>query len=234
MTLTTRQYAILTMLMISSFMIVKGLYTMFLDFGDEVSQGVIYRILFFHVPAAISSMMGFYVGAGLAIMYLWKRDLRYDAWSAAINEVCLAFALITLFTGMIWARIAWGVWWAVGDHRLTSYLICILIYAGYLMLRRSVQDPAQRASMSSVLAIFAALDIIIVWKSIEWWRGNHPSPVLSIRTGSDALMPKEWSHLVYWNVLAIGLMIFSMVLIRLRQEQMQSEIDSVRRFAHEL
>ena len=232
MTTTVRQYSIVAMLLVSSYMLVDGLYKMF-HFADEVSQGVIYRIMFFHIPAAISSMSGFYVGAALAVMYLWKRDLKYDAISAVVNEVCLAFALITLFTGMIWARIAWGVWWAVGDPRLTSYLICILIYAGYLMLRRSVQDPQQRASISAVLAIFAALDIFIVWKSIEWWRGNHPGPVLSVRTGSDNLMPKEWSSVVYWNVLAIGLLIVSFILIRLWQEKMQSEIDSLRRFAHE-
>ena len=232
MTSSLRQYSIVALLLMSTLMIVNGLYKMF-HFPDEASQGAVYRIMFFHIPAAISSMMGFYVGAGLAILYLWKRDLKYDAWSAVINEVCLAFALITLFTGMIWARIAWGVWWAVGDPRLTSYLICILIYFGYLMLRRSVQEPAQRASISAVLAIFAALDILIVWKSIEWWRGNHPGPVLSIRTGTENLMPKAWQAVVYWNVLAIALMIVAIILIRLWQEKMQSEIDSLRRFAHE-
>ena len=231
MTTKIRQYSIVTMLMVSSFMLVNGLYKMF-HFEDEASQGAVYRIMFFHIPAAISSMMGFYVGAGLAVMYLWKRDLKYDALSAVINEVCLAFALITLFTGMIWARIAWGVWWAVGDPRLTSYLICILIYAGYLMLRRSVQEPAQRGSISAVLSIFAALDIVIVWKSIEWWRGNHPGPVLDVRTGGG-LIPKAWQSLIYWNVLAIALLIVSLILIRLWQEKMQGEIDSLRRFAHE-
>ena len=231
MNTNVRQYSIVTMLVVSGFMLVNGLYKMF-HFQDEVSQGAIYRIMFFHIPAAISSMMGFYVGAGMAIMYLWKRDLKYDALSAVINEVCLAFALITLFTGMIWARIAWGIWWAVGDPRLTSYLICILIYAGYLMLRGSVQDPAQRASISAVLSLFAALDILIVWKSIEWWRGNHPGPVLSIRKG-PGLIPPAWDALIYWNVLAIGLLIVAMILIRLWQEKMQGEIDSLRRFAHE-
>ena len=227
-----RQKLIVAMLAISSLLLTRNLYVMLLQLSDEVNQGAIWRIFYFHLPSALTSFMGFYAGAGLSIMYLWKKDLKYDTLAAVINEVSLVFATITLITGMIWARIAWGVWWAVGDHRLTSYLICILMYAGYLMLRRSVQDPAQRASLSAVIAIFASLDIIIVWKSIEWWRGNHPGPVLSIRDGGG--MAPGWEALAWWNVLAIALLAIPMVLIRHKQEQMQGEIDSVRRFAHEV
>jgi heme exporter protein C len=226
-----RQNVIIGMLALSSILLIRNLYVMLLDFGDEMNQGAIWRIFYFHLPSAITSFIGFYIGAGLSIMYLWKKDLRYDAWAAVINEVSLVFATITLITGMIWARIAWGIWWAVGDNRLTSYLICILMYAGYLMLRRSVQDPAQRGNLSAVIAIFASLDIIIVWKSIEWWRGNHPGPVLSIRNGGG--MAPGWESLAWWNVLAIVLLAIPMVLIRLKQEKMQGEIDSLRRFAHE-
>ena len=219
------------MLALSSILLTRNLYVMFLQLSDEINQGAIWRIFYFHLPSAMTSFIGFYAGAALSIMYLWKKDLKYDALAAVINEVSLVFATITLITGMIWARIAWGIWWAVGDHRLTSYLVCILMYAGYLMLRRSVQDPTQRASLSAVIAIFASLDIIIVWKSIEWWRGNHPGPVLSIRNGGG--MAPGWEGLAYWNVLAIALLAIPMILIRLKQEQMQGEIDSVRRFAHE-
>jgi len=226
-----RQKIIIALLALSSILLVRNLYVMFLQLSDELNQGAIWRIFYFHLPSAMTSFIGFYIGAGLSVMYLWKKDLKYDALAAVINEVSLVFALITLITGMIWARIAWGIWWAVGDHRLTSYLVCILLYAGYLMLRRSVQDPAQRASLSAVIAIFASLDIMIVWKSIEWWRGNHPGPVLSIRDGGG--MAPGWEGLAYWNVLAIVLLAIPMVLIRHKQEQMQGEIDSVRRFAHE-
>jgi heme exporter protein C len=226
-----RQKLIVAMLLASSALLVRNLYVMLLQLSDEINQGAIWRIFYFHLPSALTSFIGFYAGAGLSIMYLWKKNLKYDALAAVINEVSLVFACVTLITGMIWARIAWGIWWAVGDHRLTSYLVCILMYAGYLMLRRSVQDPAQRASLSAVIAIFASLDIIIVWKSIEWWRGNHPGPVLSIRNGGG--MAAGWEGLAYWNVLAIALLAIPMILIRLKQEQMQGEIDSVRRFAHE-
>lgn len=219
------------MLALSSALLLRNLYVMFLQLPDEANQGAIWRIFFFHFPSAMASFIGFYAGAGLSIMYLWKKDLKYDALAAVINEVSLVFASITLITGMIWARMIWGIWWAVGDHRLTSYLICILLYGGYLMLRRSVQDPSQRASLCAVIAIFASLDIVIVWKSIEWWNGNHPGPVLSIRSGGG--MPHDWQMLAYWNILAIALLAIPMILVRHRQELMQGEIDSVRRFAHE-
>src|SRR5882757_2104851 len=136
-----RQKIIITLLALSSILLVRNLYVMFLELSDELNQGAIWRIFYFHLPSAMTSFIGFYIGAGLSVMYLWKKDLKYDALAAVINEVSLVFALITLITVMIWARIAWGIWWAVGDNRLTSYLVCILLYAGYLMLRRSVQDP---------------------------------------------------------------------------------------------
>ena len=225
-----RQKVIPALLLASSLLLMRNLYVIFLVFGDEVNQGAIWRIFQFHLPSALASFTGFYLAAGLSVMYLWKKDLKYDAWSAVINEVSLVFALVVLCTGMIWARIIWGVWWAVGDPRLTSYLVSILIYTGYLMLRKSVQDPAQRASLSAVLGIFGALDLIIVWKSIEWWPSNHPGPVLTIRGGGG--MPPGWQPLAYWNTLAILMLAAVMVLIRLRQEQMQSEVDSLRRYAH--
>jgi heme exporter protein C len=225
-----RNKLIVALLLVSSLLLIRNLNMMLLHFPDEINQGAIWRIFYFHLPSALTSFIGFYVGAALSILYLWKKDLKYDALAAVINEVSLVFALVTLITGMIWARIAWGIWWAVGDPRLTSYLVCILIYGGYLMLRRTIQDQAQRASLSAVLAIFASLDIIIVWKSIEWWPSNHPGPVLSIRNGGG--MAAGWEGVAYWNTLAIALLATAMILIRLRQDRVQSEIESLRRYAH--
>jgi heme exporter protein C len=225
-----RQKIIVALLAVSSVLLLRNLNMMLLHFPDEINQGAIWRIFYFHLPSALTSFIGFYVAAALSILYLWKKDLKYDAIAAVINEVSLVFALVTLITGMIWARIAWGIWWAVGDPRLTSYLVCIVMYAGYLMLRNAVQDPAQRASLGAVLSIFASLDIIIVWKSIEWWPSNHPGPVLSARGGGG--MAAGWEGVAYWNTLAIALLAAAIVLIRLRQEKMQAEVDSLRRYAH--
>ncbi|MBV8820054.1 MAG: cytochrome c biogenesis protein CcsA [Acidobacteriaceae bacterium] len=205
------------------------LYRIFMDVPDELNQGAVFRIIYFHLPAALTSFLGYYVAMGFGIMYLVKKDLRYDAIAAPINEVSTAFALVTLITGSIWGRIIWGIWWT-WDPRLTSYFICLLMYGSYFMLRRAIDEPNQRATLSAVLSIFAALDIVIVWKSIEWWPTQHPQPVLSIRNGGG--MAPGMEAPIYWNILAMTLLATALVLIRMRQEKMKREIDAMRRYAH--
>ncbi len=207
-----------------------NLYKMFLVLPDEAMQGPIFRILFFHAPAAMVGMTGYFVALVLSILYLSSNQLRFDALAASIIEVSLVFSLINIVTGSIWARIIWGVWWT-WDYRLTSQLVCILIFAAYLMLRRGIDEPTQRARLSSALCIFGCIDVVIVWKSIEWFRNLHPGPVLSIRTGGGHMDP-AYERVFYWNLLALLLVGISLVLIRTRQEATAREIDSLRRLAH--
>ncbi len=162
---------------------------------------------------------------------LWKKDLKYDAVAASVTEVAWVFATIVLVTGSIWGRIAWGIWWA-WDPRLTSMLICWLLLVSYLMLRRAVDEPNQRARLCAVLSIFTFTDWIIVWKSIEWWRTQHPGPVLSIRNGGG--MAPGMESPIYWNALALVCLASALVLLRWRQEGVKREIDALRRYAHAL
>jgi heme exporter protein C len=205
------------------------LYRIFLQVPDEANQGSIFRIIYFHVPAAITSFTGFYIAMFSAIGYLVTKDLRFDSVAASINEVSLAFASITLCTGSIWGRIIWGIWWT-WDPRLTSFFVCWLIYVGYFMLRRAIDDPTARARLSAVLSIFACVDIVLVWKSIEWFRTQHPGPVLEIRGGGG--MAPGMEAPLWWNFLALLMLATALVLIRTRQETMQLEIDALRRHAH--
>ena len=163
------------------------------------------------------------------IAYLVTKDLRWDSIAAPINEVSCAFAIVTLITGSIWGRVIWGIWWT-WDPRLTSYFVCLLMYASYFMLRRAIDEPSQRATLSAVLSIFASLDIVIVWKSIEWWPTQHPQPVLSIRNGGG--MAPGMEAPIYWNLLAMVLLGTALTLVRMRQENMRREIDALRRYAH--
>lgn len=220
---------ILAMSVLSGLILTWNLHTIFLKVPDELNQGAIFRIIYFHVPAAITSFTGFYVAMFAGVGYLVKKDLRLDAIAASITEVSLAFATITLITGSIWGRIIWGLWWT-WDPRLTSYFVCWLMYVGYLMLRQAIDEPNTRARMSAVLSIFACIDIVIVWKSIEWWRTQHPGPVLSIRNGGG--MAPGMEAPIWWNLLALLLLSASLILIRMRQQSMQREIDSIRRYAH--
>jgi heme exporter protein C len=207
-----------------------NLYQMFLVLPDEAMQGAIYRILFFHAPAAIVGMTGYFIALTFSILYLSSGNFRWDSLAASIIEVSLVFSIVNIVTGSIWARIIWGIWWT-WDYRLTSALVCVLIFAGYLMMRTAVEEPTQRARLSSALCIFGCVDVVIVWKSIEWFRNNHPGPVLSIRTGGGTMDP-AMERIFYLNFLAILLIATALVLIRTRQEATSREIDSLRRFVN--
>jgi heme exporter protein C len=220
---------ILTLSVLSGLILAWNLHTMFMKVPDEANQGAIFRIFYFHFPAAITSFTGFYLGMFAGVGYLIRKDLRLDSIAASINEVSLAFATIALVTGSIWGRVIWGIWWT-WDARITSYFVCWLLYVGYLMMRRAIDDPTTRARLCAVLSIFAAIDIVIVWKSIEWWRTQHPGPVLEIRGGGGMAAGMEAP--LWWNFLALLLLFTVLVLIRMRQESMRREIDSLRRYAH--
>ena len=207
-----------------------NLYQMFMVLPDEALQGAIYRILFFHAPAALVGMIGYFVALTFSVLYLSSGNLRWDSLSASIIEVSLVFSIVNIVTGSIWARIIWGIWWT-WDYRLTSALVCILIFAGYLMMRRAIEEPTQRARLSSALCIFGCVDVVIVYKSIEWFRNNHPGPVLSIRTGGGTMDP-AMERIFYLNMLAILMMAIALVLVRTRQEATAREIDSLRRYAN--
>ena len=220
---------IVTLTAIAGLILAVNIYRIFLVVPDEANQGAIFRIIYFHVPAAITSFTGFYLAMFSAIGYLVSKDLRFDSIAASINEVSLAFATITICTGSIWGRIIWGIWWT-WDARLTSYFVCLLIYFGYFMLRRAIDDPTTRARLSAVLSIFACVDIVLVWKSIEWFRTQHPGPVLEIR-GGGCMAPGMEAPL-WWNFLAFLMLATALVLIRTRQEGMRREIDALRRYAN--
>lgn len=226
-----RQKVIYTLCGIAAVLLTWNLYKVFLVEPDELNQGAIYRIIYIHVPSAITCATGFFIALAASIGYLWKKDLRYDAVAASVTEVAWVFATIVLVTGSIWGRIAWGIWWA-WDPRLTSMLICWLLLVSYLMLRRAVDEPNQRARLSAVLSIFTFTDWLIVWKSIEWWRTQHPGPVLSIRNGGGMAAGMEAP--IYWNTLALVALASAIVLVRWRQDNVRREIDALRRYAHAL
>jgi len=207
-----------------------NLYRIFLVLPDDALQGPIYRIIFFHVPAALTGFIGYFVALAFSVWYLSSGKLKYDSLAASVTEVALIFSCVNIVMGSIWARVIWGIWWT-WDARLTSTLISILIYSGYLMLRRAIDEPTQRARLSAALSIFGCLDVVIIWKSIEWFRTQHPAPVLSIRTGGGDIDP-AMEHMIYYNLAAILLLAAALVLVRTRQESMSREIDSLRRMAN--
>lgn len=222
-----RQKVIVAMLAIAAVLLVRNLYVI-ASLPDEMRQGQIFRIIFFHVPAAASAMIGSAVALVASVLFLVTKKFRYDALAVAVTEVGLAFLAVNLVTGSIWARVIWGVWWA-WDARLTSALICWVLYAGYLILRQALEEPTQRATFAAVYSIFAFTDVPIVYFSIRWWRTLHPQPVFFSKSGS---FPPDWGRAFLINMLAIFLIYAALTMIRLRQEETQREIDYLRRTVH--
>jgi heme exporter protein C len=225
-----REKVVIGLAAAAALLLAYNLYRIFLVLPDEAMQGAIYRIIFFHVPAAITGMIGYFVALLLSVAYLSFGNLRYDSLAASVVEVSVVFSVVNIVTGSIWARIIWGIWWT-WDYRLTSALVCVLIFSGYLMLRRAIDEPTQRARLSAALCVFGCIDVVIVWKSIEWFRTQHPGPVLSIRTGGGHIDP-AMERMLYLNFCAILMIAVALVLIRTRQEATAREIDSLRRQAN--
>jgi heme exporter protein C len=208
-----------------------NLHTIFLGLPDEARQDAIFRIMYFHIPGGILGLTGFGVGLACSLVYLVTKDLWWDSLAASATEVALVFALTNLITGSIWGRQQWGIWWA-WDARLTGMLICCMVFAGYLMLRRAVEEPTQRARLSAVVSVFGTMNAWFVYKAIDWFpRLQHPGPVLTFRTGGGT-MDRVLEIPLFWNALALLCFGIVLVMVRMRQEGVAREIDSLRRAAH--
>ena len=224
--LNTRRNLVWLTCLVAVALLVRNLYVILLVLPDEASQGPIFRIIFYHVPSAWTAFLSFFAAAACAALYLWRRDLRSDNWAVATTEVGLAYATVTLATGMIWGRIIWGIWWT-WDPRLTSMLVCWLLYAAYLMLRRAIAEANERARIAAVFSIFACVDVPIVFFSIRWWRTQHPQPVV---WGGGSMDPAYWSML-FLNWAPLLLLGGALAWLRAFQERGQREIEGLRRRA---
>ncbi len=212
---------------LTALLLAGNLAIILLVLPDEIQQGPIFRIIFFHVPVAWTAFLCFFAAMIASIVYLVGKDLKYDSFAAAATEVGLAFGAANLLTGMIWGRIIWGIWWT-WDARLTSMLVGWIIYAGYVMLRRAIEEPTERARMSAVVSIFAFADVPIIFFSIKWWRTQHPQPVVY---GGGFMSPAYW-YMLFLNWIPMLLLAVVLLLIRMRQEQTGREIDALRREVH--
>jgi heme exporter protein C len=213
---------------LGTLLMVWNLHTIFMVLPDEAQQGAIGRMLFIHVPAALSAYLFYTVAVVASIMFLIRRNFAWDSLAVAGVEVGTTFTLVNLVTGSLWGHVIWGIWWA-WDVRMTTQLMCFLLYLGYLLLRPAVAEPTQRGVMSAIVAIFAFADIPIVIMAIRLKdvRTQHPAPVLE----TGGLDPTWWPPFLI-GILALALIGTALLLVRLHQETSQREIDSVRRELH--
>jgi len=208
-------------------LLARNIYVMLVGLPDEAFQGAIFRIIFFHVPAAFTSFACFLASLVAGLLYLKSKNLRYDALGVSCVEVGVAFGAANLISGMIWARIIWGIWWT-WDWRLSSMLICWLLYAGYLVLRRAIEEPTERARLSAVMSILSFSVVPFVFFSIKWFRTQHPQPVLY----GDGKMDTGYRAMLYGNWIPILLVAIIFVAVRMNQERRQRELDALRRSVH--
>jgi heme exporter protein C len=147
----------------------------FLTSAPDRDMGHLQKIMYVHVPAAWIAMIAFFLVFVCSLLYLWRRDERYDLFAASSAEIGVVMTGLALALGSIWGKPTWGVWWT-WDPRLTSTAILFMIYAGYLALRSFTEDTERRARWSAAIGILAFLNVPIVYMSVRWWRTLHQPP----------------------------------------------------------
>jgi heme exporter protein C len=183
---------------------IAALYMAFLEAPREKTMGDLQRIFYFHVPAGMMGLSAFALNFVASVMFLVKKNRRWDNLALSAAEIGVMFISIVLVTGPIWAKPVWFVWWT-WSPRLTSSLILWMLYVAYLLVRNYVPDPDRKAVMSAVFGIVAFVDAPIVWFSIRWWRDVHPSPMLEAGGLSPAMRPALWTCVAAFLILFIYL-----------------------------
>lgn len=163
----------------SVILLVAGLYVGFFVAPTDFQQGEAYRIIFIHVPAAWMSMflyvvMAFWAGIGLAF------NTRLSSMLAtAIAPTGAMFTFIALWTGALWGKPMWGTWW-VWDARLTSELILLFLYIGFMSLQAAIDDPRRADKAGAIIALVGVVNIPIIYFSVQWWNTLHQGASVSV------------------------------------------------------
>jgi heme exporter protein C len=185
-------------------------------------MGDVQRIFYFHVGSWWIAFLAFAVVFGASVAYLVTRRRQYDTLALASAEIGVVFTSMGLFTGPLWAKPAWGIYWT-WDARLTTALVLWLIYVSYLMLRRYVPDEAKRANLAAVAGIIGFVDVPIVHFSIRWWRTQHPQPV--VMGGADSGLDPLMAQALMMSLTAFLFLYLWLLAKRFSIERAQQEIE---------
>ena len=180
-------------------------------------QGELVRLVYIHPGVAwVALYLAFALAAVSSLLYLWPRtrSLFWDRLAAASVEVGVVFNICTLVSGSIWGKPTWGVWWA-WDARLTSTAVLLVLFLGYLALRRVPAEPEVRARRSAFVALFAAVDIPIIHFSVNWWNTLHQgATVLNANLSPQIHGSMAWTLLL--GFVSLTLVFVWMLLVRYR------------------
>ena len=189
----------------------------------EKKMGLAQKIFYFHVPSAFAMYAGFFLVFVFSVLYLWKREKRWDIWASCSAEVGVLFCTLVLLTGPLWAKPVWGAWW-VWDYQLTLTLVLWLIYVAYLMLRNYSEDSLQSAKFRAVLGIIGFLDAPLIHYSTQLWRSHHPMVIRADNIG----LPPDMKATFYVCVLTFLILFFAILFKRVSLEKARDELESLK------
>ena len=158
---------------------IAGLYVGFFVAPTDAQQGEAYRIIFIHVPAAWMSMFLYVVMAFWAAIGLAFNTRLSSMMASAIAPTGALFTFVALWTGALWGRPTWGAYW-VWDARLTSELILLFLYLGFMALQAAIDDPRRADRAGAVLAIVGVVNVPIIYYSVQWWNTLHQGASVSL------------------------------------------------------
>jgi len=202
---------------------IAGLYVGFLVAPTDAQQGEGYRIIFLHVPASWMSMfiylvMAFWAGLGLAF------NFRLSGMMAqALAPTGAMFAFLSLWTGALWGKPMWGTWW-VWDARLTSELILLFLYVGFIALQSAIDDPRRADKAGAILALVGVVNIPIIYFSVKWWNTLHQGSTVNL-TKSSMATTMLWGMLLC--ALACWMYAIAVALMRVRRIMLEREKDTL-------
>lgn len=200
-----------------------GLYVGFFVAPSDATQGDSYRIIFIHVPAAWMSMVLYLVMAAWAVVgWAFKAKLA-SMVARAIAPTGAMFTFLALWTGAFWGKPTWGAWW-VWDARLTSELILLFLYLGYIALVESIDEERRADNAGALLALIGAVNVPIIYFSVKWWNTLHQGATISMTAAPKMASTMLTSMLIM--TFAFWAYAFAVVFVRTRAIALERERDA--------
>jgi len=200
-----------------------GLYLGFWVAPADFQQGQAYRIIFIHVPASWMSMVIYVAMAFWAWLGLGFKTRVSGMMTQALAPTGALFCFLSLWTGALWGKPMWGAWW-VWDARLTSELILLFLYLGYIALTRAIDDPRRADRAGAVVALVGVVNVPIIYFSVKWWNTLHQGASVSLTKSPSMAAVMLWAMLVM--TLAFWAYAVGMAFYRVRQTILQREHDA--------
>ncbi|NJD77994.1 MAG: cytochrome C assembly protein [Candidatus Methanoperedens sp.] len=189
-----------------------------------------FKIFYFHLPIAISAYLSFAIVFVSSILYLRSKKQKWDIIGLSAAEVGVIFAFLTLATGSLWAKSAWGDYWVTWDVRLNTSLILFLIYLSYLMVRQAVEEPEKRARLSAVFGIIGFVSVPISFLSVRFvTQKMHPCVVPPCAGSEGGGIGGVVLVYLILNFTAYFLLAISLMLLKIDNEQLKEKINEVKR-----